>query len=151
MVQLSVKSSVVSPLEKPTLVEEDLDVVLEGRPWLFNKQLILFDRLLEPIERSFCFGCGQLGYILRDCCFVTEKIKNLLEDEVTFSLALKAELNFVGKVALLLNLARKKRMEQCSHLGEKELRVFTIDDRKPVIPRSVTKDEISSGKSSGKK
>ncbi|MBA0586270.1 hypothetical protein Gorai_017017 [Gossypium raimondii] len=32
--------------------EEDLETVMEGRPWLFRKQLILFDRLVKPVERS---------------------------------------------------------------------------------------------------
>ncbi|KAK8346533.1 hypothetical protein V6Z11_A07G224400 [Gossypium hirsutum] len=100
---------------------------------------------------GFYFGCGRLGHSLRDCCIVTEKIENLPEDEVPFSLALKAELNFVGKVALSLSLARKKRMEQCSYLEEKESRVSTIDDGKPVIPRSATEEGISGGKCSGRK
>lgn len=32
--------------------EEDLKVVLEGRPWLFRWQLIIFERLLQPINQS---------------------------------------------------------------------------------------------------
>lgn len=32
--------------------EEDLESILEGRSWLFRKQLILFDKLKESIERS---------------------------------------------------------------------------------------------------
>ncbi|MBA0748181.1 hypothetical protein Gogos_005028 [Gossypium gossypioides] len=100
LIQLSVKSSMVVPSEKPTLLctiwtrksynpdsfrsqmksiwktrkkfeiqlagqnlflivfetEEDLETIMEGRPWLFRKQLILFDRLeegsvMEHIER----------------------------------------------------------------------------------------------------
>ncbi|KAK5833618.1 hypothetical protein PVK06_017470 [Gossypium arboreum] len=32
--------------------EEDLETVMEGRPWLFHKNLVLFDRLIKPIERN---------------------------------------------------------------------------------------------------
>ncbi|KAA3454199.1 reverse transcriptase [Gossypium australe] len=33
-------------------LEEDLESIMEGRPWLFRKFLILFDRLINPIERD---------------------------------------------------------------------------------------------------
>ncbi|KAK5803401.1 hypothetical protein PVK06_031046 [Gossypium arboreum] len=96
LIQLSVKSSMVVPSEKPTLIctiwtkksynldsfraqmksiwktkkkfeiqlagqdlfsilfdsEEDLETVVEGQPWLFRKNLVLFDRLTSSIERS---------------------------------------------------------------------------------------------------
>ncbi|MBA0600366.1 hypothetical protein Gorai_006554, partial [Gossypium raimondii] len=32
--------------------EEDLEMVMEGWPWLFRKQLIIFDRLVTPVERN---------------------------------------------------------------------------------------------------
>lgn len=32
--------------------EEDLELVLEGRPWFFRRNLIIFYRLLGPIDRS---------------------------------------------------------------------------------------------------
>ncbi|KAK5820023.1 hypothetical protein PVK06_025064 [Gossypium arboreum] len=102
MIQFSMKSSVVSPLEKPTLV------------------------------------AGQNLFLI---CF---------EAEEDLEMILEAELNFVGKVALSLSLARKKRMEQCSYL-EEESRVSTIDDGKPIIPKSATEEGISGGKCNGRK
>lgn len=33
-------------------MEEDLESILEGRPWLFRKNLILFDRLNKEMERD---------------------------------------------------------------------------------------------------
>lgn len=95
LVRLSVKSSLVVPSSKPTLVyslwtkrtynmdslcaqmkslwktkgkfdfqvtgqnlfpitfdkEEDLEMIMEGRPWLFRKQLIFFERISKPIEQ----------------------------------------------------------------------------------------------------
>ncbi|MBA0868662.1 hypothetical protein Goshw_017114, partial [Gossypium schwendimanii] len=32
--------------------EEDLETVMEGQPWLFRTQLILFNWLVKPVERS---------------------------------------------------------------------------------------------------
>lgn len=32
--------------------EDDLESVLRGRPWLFKRKLVLFDRLKEPVERK---------------------------------------------------------------------------------------------------
>ncbi|MFQ6644989.1 hypothetical protein Gotur_020351 [Gossypium turneri] len=32
--------------------EEDLETVMEGQPWLFRKHLIIFDRLIKPMERD---------------------------------------------------------------------------------------------------
>ncbi|MBA0881194.1 hypothetical protein Goshw_017120, partial [Gossypium schwendimanii] len=34
------------------LDEDDLEAVLEGQPWLFRKHLVLFDRLIKPMERD---------------------------------------------------------------------------------------------------
>ncbi|KAA3461736.1 reverse transcriptase [Gossypium australe] len=33
-------------------LEDDLEFIMEGRPWLFRKYLILFERLRDPIERE---------------------------------------------------------------------------------------------------
>lgn len=32
--------------------EDDMELVMEGRPWLSKRQLIIFDILLSPIERN---------------------------------------------------------------------------------------------------
>ncbi|MBA0682075.1 hypothetical protein Goari_023826 [Gossypium aridum] len=72
LVQLNVKSSLVVPIGKSMLLcsmwtqrsynldsfraqmknEDDLEMILERRPWLFRKQLIIFEKLKEAIERS---------------------------------------------------------------------------------------------------
>lgn len=42
--------------------ENDMEFVLEGCAWLFRRQLILFERLLKPLDRGIfnwfnqCFG-----------------------------------------------------------------------------------------------
>ncbi|KAK5825352.1 hypothetical protein PVK06_020176 [Gossypium arboreum] len=96
LIQLTAKSSLVTPSENPTLIcsvwtrrsynldnliaqlrsiwktkkkfeilitgqnlftisfedEGDLEQILEGHPWFFQKQLIIFDRLTKPVERN---------------------------------------------------------------------------------------------------
>ncbi|MFQ6634406.1 hypothetical protein Gotur_011216 [Gossypium turneri] len=46
LTQLSVKSSMVEPNE------DDLESVMEGQPWLFRKNLIIFDQIFKPIKRD---------------------------------------------------------------------------------------------------
>ncbi|MBA0700944.1 hypothetical protein Goari_022046 [Gossypium aridum] len=33
-------------------LEDNLETILEGRPWLFCKSIILFDRLFQAVERD---------------------------------------------------------------------------------------------------
>ncbi|MBA0844824.1 hypothetical protein Goarm_023093 [Gossypium armourianum] len=33
-------------------LDEDLEAIMEGRPWLFRKSVILFDRFTKSIERA---------------------------------------------------------------------------------------------------
>ncbi|MFQ6668324.1 hypothetical protein Gotur_034011 [Gossypium turneri] len=33
-------------------LEENLETVMEGQPWLFRKKLVIFDRLTKPMERD---------------------------------------------------------------------------------------------------
>lgn len=32
--------------------ENDLESILEGRPWFFRKQVVIFYRIFDPIERA---------------------------------------------------------------------------------------------------
>ncbi|MBA0608501.1 hypothetical protein Godav_020715 [Gossypium davidsonii] len=63
LIRLSIKCSIVVPNVKPTQLctiwieksynpDKDLETVMEGRPWLFQKNLVLFDRLVKLMERS---------------------------------------------------------------------------------------------------
>ncbi|MFQ6650220.1 hypothetical protein Gotur_022847 [Gossypium turneri] len=245
LIQLSVKSSMVDPNEKSTLIctiwteksynpdsfkvqmksiwktkrkfeiqsvgqnlfmivfelEEDLETVMEGQPWLFRKSLIIFDRLTNPVERDlirlvsspfwikigpclpefdkkdllhaigvtfggvlrseingefcrltiklnvqkplrrgifvlrgnenrywipfkyeklpkFCFGYGKLGHDLQECTVVQPAEKDKIRENPPFSLALKAELNLVGRESLKFNALAKKLQPQCSYTGD---------------------------------
>ncbi|MBA0810758.1 hypothetical protein Gohar_002717, partial [Gossypium harknessii] len=52
LIQLSVKGSMVNLFLIMFDWKEDLETIMEGRPWLFHKSIILFDRLIQPIERG---------------------------------------------------------------------------------------------------
>lgn len=49
--------------------EDDLAVVMAGMPWLFQKQLIVFDRLLEPVDRKLIRLISS-PYWIKDKCSV---------------------------------------------------------------------------------
>ncbi|MBA0580981.1 hypothetical protein Gorai_023176 [Gossypium raimondii] len=57
LVHLTVKSSPVVSSGNPTLLgtfddEEDLELLLAGRPWLFRRNLVIFKKLDKAMERS---------------------------------------------------------------------------------------------------
>ncbi|MBA0551280.1 hypothetical protein Golob_022173, partial [Gossypium lobatum] len=93
LVQLSVKGSMVVPSSKPTLIctvagqnlfliifemEDDLELILEGRPWLFRKSLILFDRLCQAVERDQIRLISSPFWIKIETCFLEIDKKDLL-------------------------------------------------------------------------
>ncbi|KAK5774644.1 hypothetical protein PVK06_042500 [Gossypium arboreum] len=75
-------------------IEEDLETVLEGQPWLFRKNLVIFYCLTKPMERSqirlnsspFCIKIGP--------CLPEFDKKDLLHAiGVTFGGVLRSEIN----------------------------------------------------------
>ncbi|MBA0701591.1 hypothetical protein Goari_027276 [Gossypium aridum] len=93
--------------------ENDLEMIMEGRPWLFRRQLIIFDRLKEfswmsknhyggefllqlAINRkfgsplgmhnlpNFCFGCGRMGHVAKDCTKISNLGVEKLEDDLPY-------------------------------------------------------------------
>ncbi|PPD74473.1 hypothetical protein GOBAR_DD28602 [Gossypium barbadense] len=138
LVQLSVKSSMVVPNSKPTLIctvwtekmynpdsfrahmkgiwkirkkfeiqvvgqnlflrifelEEDLELILEGRPWLFQKNLILFDRLCQAMERNQIKLTSSPFWIKIESCSPEFDKKDLLHAiGGTFSGVLRSEVS----------------------------------------------------------
>ncbi|MBA0788061.1 hypothetical protein Gotri_027751, partial [Gossypium trilobum] len=181
--------------------EDDLESVMEGQPWLFRKNLIIFDQIFKSIKRdqitlvsssfwikigpclpefdkkdllhavgvtfggvirseisgefcrlriqlnvqkplrrgifvstgkgnkcwipfkyeklpTFCFGCGKLRHGLQDCTSITPAEKIRIREDPPYSLALKAELNLIGKESLKFNALSKKLQVQCSYTGD---------------------------------
>ncbi|MBA0632300.1 hypothetical protein Godav_001066 [Gossypium davidsonii] len=77
-------------------LEEDLELVMEGRPWLVGHGLLDFSEL-NPVE----------------------KIK--IREDPPYMLALKAESNLVGKESIKFNDFSKKVKAQCSYIGGSEV------------------------------
>ncbi|MBA0822173.1 hypothetical protein Goarm_018987, partial [Gossypium armourianum] len=69
---------------------------------------------------NFCFGCGSMGHVAKECTEISKLRKEIREDDIPYSLALKAGSNLVGKESLQLGVSGRKFMEQCLYTGEKE-------------------------------
>ncbi|MBA0814319.1 hypothetical protein Gohar_020158 [Gossypium harknessii] len=154
--------------------EDDLEHIMEGRPWFFQQQLIIFDRLLKSVERNkirlvyslfwlkfgscppecdkkdlmhaldplfrvflflrmdkeksgslsnmrisrlFLFGCGRLGHGVKDYTEIPSGDRVKVEDDLPYSLGLKAESSIIGKESLLFGSLMKRTMKQCYYTG----------------------------------
>ncbi|MBA0813404.1 hypothetical protein Gohar_027260 [Gossypium harknessii] len=62
-------------------------------------------------------GCGRMDHSIKECSEVTTEIKNLPEDELPYSLALKAKINLLGRESLKLGSVARKSMKQWSYTG----------------------------------
>ncbi|KAH1091386.1 hypothetical protein J1N35_018643 [Gossypium stocksii] len=70
---------------------------------------------------NFCFGwCGIMGYIVKDCNDVMKQGKYIREDNIPYSIALKAESSLLGRESLRLGKTDKKFTEQRVYTGEEE-------------------------------
>ncbi|PPS20413.1 hypothetical protein GOBAR_AA00143 [Gossypium barbadense] len=64
----------------------------------------------------FCFGCGRLGHGVKECNEILLEEREKVEDEQSYSVALKAESNLLGgespsKVVPEPNQQTEKKME----------------------------------------
>ncbi|MBA0648205.1 hypothetical protein Goklo_015972 [Gossypium klotzschianum] len=69
---------------------------------------------------NFFFGCGSMGHVAKECTEISKLGKEIREDDIPYSLALKAGSNLVGKESLQLGVSGRKFMDQCLYTGEKE-------------------------------
>ncbi|MBA0715886.1 hypothetical protein Golax_014762, partial [Gossypium laxum] len=69
--------------------------------------------LRSKVKGDFCKIKVQMnmGHSIKECIKVTLKVKDLLEDELPYSLALKAELNLLGRESLKLGSVVRKSMK----------------------------------------
>ncbi|MBA0574784.1 hypothetical protein Golob_007032 [Gossypium lobatum] len=75
-------------------LEEDLELILEGRPWLFRKSLILFDRLCQAMERDQIKLISSPFWIKIESCSPEFDKKDLLHAiGGTFGGALRSEVS----------------------------------------------------------
>ncbi|KAL1067286.1 hypothetical protein V6Z11_D12G118800 [Gossypium hirsutum] len=67
---------------------------MEGQPWLFRKNLIIFDRLTKPMERDQIWLVSSSFWIKIGPCLPEFDKKNLLHAKgVTFGGVLRSEIN----------------------------------------------------------
>lgn len=76
---------------------------------------------------GYYFSCGKLGHYVKNCCDVSNSVKNLTKDDYPFSIVLKVELNFIGKVSLLLGSLMEKTVTNCSYLGDTDALKLYLD------------------------
>lgn len=67
---------------------------------------------------SFYFGCGCMGHRAKECVEIAQEVKDLPEDNLPFSLALKVEFNFLSRISMWLGAKIKSLSTQCSYLGD---------------------------------
>ncbi|MBA0789188.1 hypothetical protein Gotri_026225, partial [Gossypium trilobum] len=73
---------------------EDLEMILEGRPWLFLKSVILFDRLCQAVERDQLRLISSPFWIKIYSCFPEFDKKDLLHAiGATFGGVFRSEIN----------------------------------------------------------
>lgn len=68
----------------------------------------------------FCYGCRCLGYSLKDFWEVPDSVKVMLENDLSFSVTLKAQPKLVGKLSQKLGFIAKKSMALVLYKGDKE-------------------------------
>ncbi|KAA3459314.1 hypothetical protein EPI10_013820 [Gossypium australe] len=159
IIHLSVKSTSITPGDKPTLIctiwtkksynldsfraqmksiwktKDYLETILEGQPWMFRKQLVIFDRLVigvtfggivrYKINGEYCRIRVKLdvqkplrrGHALSNCEEIKPENRDKIRYDSPFSLALKVESSLFGKESLKLNAFSKKKKSQCSYTG----------------------------------
>ncbi|MFQ6643113.1 hypothetical protein Gotur_017961 [Gossypium turneri] len=75
-------------------LEEDLELIMEGRPWLFRKSLILFDRLTHSVERSkICLNSSPVWLKIGPCLPEFDKKDLLHAIGVTFGGVIRSEIS----------------------------------------------------------
>ncbi|MFQ6666871.1 hypothetical protein Gotur_033076 [Gossypium turneri] len=75
-------------------LEEDLELIMEGRPWLFRKSLILFDRLTHSVERSkICLNSTPVWLKIGPCLPEFDKKDLLHAIGVTFGGVIRSEIS----------------------------------------------------------
>lgn len=66
---------------------------------------------------SFYFGCGKMGHKVKDCDNITYGIRDRTEDELSYSIALKAKSMLIGNEGLFFGAQARKFMYQASYIG----------------------------------
>ncbi|MBA0632063.1 hypothetical protein Godav_000875, partial [Gossypium davidsonii] len=95
--------------------EEDLEQILEdnqGKIWLSFK----YENLL-----TFYFRCGHLGHGVKNYMAISSEDHKKAEDDLPYSLALKAESSLLRRESLKFSFSTKKTMNQCYYTGDEAM------------------------------
>ncbi|KAH1121567.1 hypothetical protein J1N35_004727 [Gossypium stocksii] len=116
-------------------IEEDLEIVMEGRPWLFRKKLVLFDRLTKLIERSqIRLNSSPFWNKIGPCLLEVDKKDLLHAIGVTFGGVLRYDINRdVFRLRIKLNVQKPLRRGDTEKLPEMNSQK---EDRSAMIWRS---------------
>ncbi|MBA0872493.1 hypothetical protein Goshw_014986 [Gossypium schwendimanii] len=98
-------------------LEEDLELIMEGRPWFFRKSLILFDRLTQSVERSkICLNSSPIWLKIGPCLPEFDKKDLLHAIGVTFGGVIRSEIS--GEwCRLKINLNVQKSLRRGIFMG----------------------------------
>lgn len=69
---------------------------------------------------QFCFGYGQMGHGLKEYSECDSNTKEMLDDDLPYSLALKSEVKAVGKEVLKFGFLAKKSRLQRQYVGNSD-------------------------------
>ncbi|MBA0881534.1 hypothetical protein Goshw_025530 [Gossypium schwendimanii] len=152
LIQLSVKSLMVEPNDKPSLVcsvwtkksynqdsfkaqmkKEDLETVMEGQPWLFRKHLTIFDRLIKPMERDQIKLVSSPFWIKIGPCLQSLIKKDLLHAiGVTFGGVLRSKIIGVQEDSWLTTIGARIEIQKEEGINEEKTVNSKVDIHKSV-------------------
>lgn len=88
---------------------------------------------------GYCYGCGCMGHNVKDCDEILATKKDKPEDELPYSIALRAESTAVGRESMIFGNSAKTNLRQ---------RVYVREDKKDVRSEVIAKgkdvDDVSS-------
>ncbi|KAH1114470.1 hypothetical protein J1N35_007848 [Gossypium stocksii] len=105
--RIRVNLDVQKPLRRGIFVSPNR----QGKTWLSFKY--------ESLP-TFCFGCDRLGHGVKDCTKIPLGDQVKTEDELPYSITLKAESSIIEKKSLWFGYLKKKTMKQCYYTGVEE-------------------------------
>ncbi|MBA0631614.1 hypothetical protein Godav_000473, partial [Gossypium davidsonii] len=116
-------------------LEEDLETIMEGRPWHFRKSIILFDRLIQAVERDQIRLNSSPFWIKIDSYLPEFDKKELLHAiGVTFGGVLRFEINKVCcRLRITLDVRKPLRREEVEKLNDS-----TVQECKNTNPEKKT-------------
>ncbi|MBA0770305.1 hypothetical protein Gotri_018960 [Gossypium trilobum] len=166
LIQLSVKSLLVVTDGKPTLcivwtkksynpdsfraqlknywnrwneAQSDWWRLLFGSKWVLVLRSVIeriLSMQLDPPLGECLDRKSKMGHSIKECIEVTLKVKDLPEDELPYSLALKEKLNLLGRESLKLGFVARKSMKQWSYTGANDENVAVQNKINEVSPFS---------------